>query len=94
VGQQGLELGIRARPGDIAAGLPQGRDPRGLQRGGAAALAYKVYRCWVSEFEQLGELDANGNGVAIQKIKLENEGWERDYDVVEPTEPTFSEPAV
>jgi phage tail-like protein len=61
---------------------------------GQLALAYKVYRCWVSEFEQLGELDANGNGVAIQKIKLENEGWERDYDVVEPTEPTFSEPAV
>jgi hypothetical protein len=40
------------------------------------------------------ELDANANAVAIQKIKLENEGWERDYEVVEPTEPTFTEPAV
>ena len=61
---------------------------------GQLAVAYKIYRCWVSEFEALPELDANANAVAIQKIKLENEGWERDYDVVEPTEPTFSEPAV
>ncbi|MFP5282346.1 MAG: phage tail protein [Actinomycetes bacterium] len=61
---------------------------------GQLALAYKIYRCWVSEFEALPELDANANAVAIQKIKLENEGWERDLDVVEPSEPTFSEPAV
>ena len=61
---------------------------------GQLALAYKIYRCWVSEYEALPELDANANAVAIQKIKLENEGWERDYAVVEPTEPTFSEPAV
>jgi phage tail-like protein len=61
---------------------------------GQLAIAYKLYRCWVSEFEALPELDANANAVAIQKIKLENEGWERDYAVVEPTEPSFSEPAV
>src|SRR6185503_16197345 len=61
---------------------------------GQLAVAYKLYRCWVSEFEALPELDANANAVAIQKIKLENEGWERDYEVVEPTEPTFTEPAV
>ena len=56
------------------------------------AIAYKVYRCWVSEYQALPDLDANANAVAIQTIKLENEGWERDYDVVEPTEPSFSEP--
>jgi len=61
---------------------------------GQLAVAYKLYRCWVSEYEAMPELDGMGNGVAIQKIKLENEGWERDYEVVEPTEPTFSEPAV
>jgi phage tail-like protein len=61
---------------------------------GQLAVAYKLYRCWVSEYEAMPELDANGNGVAIQKIKLENEGWERDYEVVEPTEPAFTEPAV
>ncbi len=59
---------------------------------GQLALAYKVYRCWVSECQALPDLDANANAVAIQTIKLENEGWERDYDVVEPAEPSFSEP--
>jgi phage tail-like protein len=60
---------------------------------GQLALAYKVFRCWVSEFQALPDLDANADAVAIQSIKLENEGWERDYDVTEPSEPSFSEPA-
>jgi phage tail-like protein len=60
---------------------------------GQLALSYKVYRCWVSEFHPLPDLDANANAVAIQSIKLENEGWERDLSVVEPTEPTFTLPA-
>jgi len=59
---------------------------------GQLAVAYKIYRCWVSEFQALPDLDANANAVAIQHIKLENEGWERDYDVTEPTEPSFTEP--
>jgi phage tail-like protein len=60
---------------------------------GQLALAYKVYRCWVSEWQTQADLDANANAVLIQNIKLENEGWERDYEVAEPTEPTFTEPA-
>jgi len=59
---------------------------------GQIALAYKVYRCWVSEYEILPNLDANANAIAIEHIKLENEGWERDYDVTEPSEPSFNEP--
>ena len=59
---------------------------------GQLALAYKVYRAWVSEFQSLPDLDANANAVAIQHIKLENEGWERDYEVAEPSEPSFVEP--
>lgn len=59
---------------------------------GQKVLAYKVFRCWVSEFQALPELDANANAVAIQTLKLENEGWERDYSVTEPTEPSFTEP--
>jgi phage tail-like protein len=59
---------------------------------GQLALAYRLFRCWVSEYQSLPDLDANANAVAIQHIKLENEGWERDYAVVEPTEPTFTEP--
>lgn len=59
---------------------------------GQLVLAYKVYRCWVSEFQAQADLDANANAVLIQSIKLENEGWERDYEVAEPTEPSFVEP--
>jgi phage tail-like protein len=59
---------------------------------GQLALAYKVFRCWVSEFQAMPELDASANSVAIQTLKLENEGWERDYAVTEPTEPSFTEP--
>jgi len=59
---------------------------------GQLALAYKVYRCWVSEYQSLPDLDANANAVAIQHIKLENEGIERDYEVPEPAEPSFVEP--
>jgi len=60
---------------------------------GQLAIAYKIYRCWVSEFQAFPDLDANANAVAIQSIKLENEGWERDVEVAEPTEPTFTNPA-
>jgi phage tail-like protein len=57
---------------------------------GQLAIAYKIYRCWVSEYQAMPELDANANAVAIQTLKLENEGWERDLEVVEPSEPEFS----
>jgi phage tail-like protein len=50
------------------------------------AKSYKVFRCWVSEYQALPELDANANAVAIEHMKLENEGWERDTSVGEPTE--------
>ena len=59
---------------------------------GQLALAYKIFRCWVSEYQVLPDLDANANTVAIEHIKLENEGWERDYEVPEPVEPSFTEP--
>lgn len=54
---------------------------------GQLAIAYRIYRSWVSEWQALPELDANANAVAIQSLKLENEGWERDDAVSEPTEP-------
>jgi phage tail-like protein len=61
---------------------------------GQLAIAYNIYRCWVSEYQAMPDLDANANAVAIQHIKLENEGWERDQSVTEPTEPSFSVPPV
>jgi phage tail-like protein len=53
-------------------------------------MAYKIYRCWVSEYQAMPDLDANANAIAIEHIKLENEGWERDTSVTEPVEPTLS----
>lgn len=53
---------------------------------GTPVIAYNVFRCWVSEYQPLAELDAAGNAVLIQTIKLENEGWEQDSNVTEPTE--------
>ena len=65
-----------------------------LNEAGQVVQSYKVFRCWVSEYQALPDLDSNANAVAIARLKLENEGWERDYDVNEPTEPSFTEPAV
>jgi phage tail-like protein len=59
---------------------------------GQLVLRYKIFRCWVSEYQAAPDLDANANAVAIQHIKLENEGWERDYEVPEPSEESFVEP--
>lgn len=60
---------------------------------GQVVIAYKVFRCWVSEFQAQGDLDAGANAILIQSLKLENEGWERDEEVSEPAEPAFTEPA-
>jgi len=56
---------------------------------GQLVLAYKIYRCWVSEYEILPDLDADANAIAIEHITLENEGWERNVQVKEPVEPSF-----
>jgi phage tail-like protein len=59
---------------------------------GQLAISYKLFRCWVSEFQSVADLDANANAVLIQHLKIENEGWVRDVDVTEPSEPSFTEP--
>lgn len=56
---------------------------------GQVVMAYNVYRCWVSEYQALPDLDSNASGIAIQTIKIENEGWERDESVTEPSEPSL-----
>ena len=53
---------------------------------GQLVLAYKVFRCWVSEYQALPDLDAGANAISIEHIKLENEGWEQDTSLTEPTE--------
>ena len=57
---------------------------------GQKVLSYRVFRCWVSEYQALPDLDANAGAIALQHIKLENEGWQRDPEVVEPAEPQFA----
>jgi len=57
-----------------------------LNEAGQVALRYKVHRCWVSEFQALPDLDAGANAIALEHIKLEHEGWERDKTVEEPVE--------
>src|SRR3984957_14709418 len=59
---------------------------------GQVAITYKIYRCWVSDYQAIPDFDANANAVAIQHIKLENEDWGRDQAVTEPTEPPFNHP--
>jgi phage tail-like protein len=60
---------------------------------GQKVLSYQVFRCWPSEYQSISDLDGNANAVAIQNLKLENEGWIRDQSVVEPKEPTYNDPA-
>jgi phage tail-like protein len=57
-----------------------------LNEGGDTVHQYLLYNCWVSEYQTLGDLDAAGNGTALEHIKIEHEGWEHDLSVTEPTE--------
>ncbi len=57
-----------------------------LNEAGQSVIRYKIYRCWVSEYQALPDLDGGGNAVAIEHIKLENEGWERDSSLQEPAD--------
>ena len=59
---------------------------------GQKMLAYNLYGCWPSEFTAVPEMDANGNLVAIQSLKLEIQSLERDTSVTEPEEPSFTLP--
>ena len=56
---------------------------------GQVVITYTLFRCWVSQYATVPDLDAIANAVVIESIRLENEGWERDDTVNEPTEPSF-----
>jgi phage tail-like protein len=57
-----------------------------LNEQGKIAKAYNIFRCWVSEYQAQAELDSNGQAILLESLTLQNEGWERDLAVVEPTE--------
>jgi len=60
---------------------------------GQKVVSYQVFNCWVSEYQPISDLDANANAIAIQHIRLENEGWVRDTDVPPPAPVSFDDPA-
>jgi phage tail-like protein len=63
-----------------------------LNESGQLVMAWKIYRCWPSEYVALSELDSNGDAsIAIESITLQHEGWERDNEVKEPVEPSINE---
>ena len=57
-----------------------------LNEAGKPVHRYRLYNCWVSEYQALPDLDAGGNAIALEHIKLENEGWEHDLSLTEPDE--------
>lgn len=59
---------------------------------GQKVLSYQVFNCWVSEYQPVSDFDANANAVSIQHIRLENEGWVRDTDLVPPSPVSFDDP--
>jgi phage tail-like protein len=57
-----------------------------LNEKGHVALRYFLHDCWVSEFTAVPALDANANAVAVEMVKIEMNGWERDKGTQEPDE--------
>jgi len=53
---------------------------------GTVVRAYRVFRCWVSSYTAEPDLDANANAIAFETLVLQNEGFERDPDIVEKLE--------
>jgi phage tail-like protein len=57
-----------------------------LNQQGTIVLRYMVYRCWVSEYQPLPQLDANDNEVAVERLVIAHEGFARDTEITEPQE--------
>ena len=77
-GNKGSEMSLKNFRKDIVLEM--------FNESGMLVISYVLYRCWVSEYVALPELDANSFAVAIEKITLENEGWKRDLSIKEPAE--------
>ncbi len=64
-----------------------------LNEAGQLVMAWKIYRCWPSEYRPISDLDGNGQSVVVmESLTLQCEGWERDVDVPEPVEPALNSP--
>lgn len=58
-----------------------------LNEAGQASVAFNVFRCWPSDYVVLADPDSNCNAVLVERIRLENEGWERDTSGAASVEP-------
>lgn len=76
----------RGSPGTSLKNLRQTVRIELLNEAGQPAIRYIVHRAWISEFQALPDLDAGGNAYALEHVKIECEGWERDASLGEPTE--------
>lgn len=77
--------------GDVAMDLNHFRKDLTLEvmnEKGQVALRYFLHGCWVSEFTAVPALDASANAVAVETMKIELEGWERDLGTTEPDQAT------
>ena len=79
----GTEAGSEAALGSVRKDIEIER----YNEAGRMVMAFKVYRCWVSAYEALPDVDAAGCVTAIQSVTLQHEGWKRDPSVGEPSEP-------
>ncbi|GAA1021985.1 MULTISPECIES: phage tail protein [Amycolatopsis] len=81
---QGLETSLKDFRRDLIVDV--------FDEGGQKVLSYQVFNCWVSEWQPVSDLDSNANAVAVQHIKVENEGWVAE-EVSEPQDTSFEDPA-
>ncbi|WP_033290355.1 phage tail protein [Amycolatopsis jejuensis] len=81
---QGLETSLKDFRRDLIVDV--------FDEGGQKVLSYQVFNCWVSEWQPVSDLDANANAVAVQHLKVENEGWVAE-EVTEPKDVSFEDPA-
>ena len=90
LGQQGVELQRRRRASNRSlADFRKDIIIDVFNEAGQKVKSYHVFRCWVSEYQATSDFDANANAVLIEHIKIENEGWQRDVSVTEPTPAQF-----
>jgi phage tail-like protein len=47
-----------------------------LDREGDVVLAYRIHRCWPSEY-RVTVLEPGSRAAAVEQLRLENDGWER-----------------
>jgi phage tail-like protein len=80
---------VHAYAGDAAMDLANYKKELTLEmmnEKGHVVYRYFLHACWVSEFTALPEMNSNANALAIESLKIELEGWNRDPDTKEPKE--------